>query len=811
MSTGRRLAPVARLVLAGGERPPAGTAPAPAFAVLALASAAAVAQGGSPALPPAAEPAPAAVTAVPAADPPPAAPAPPGTARLPPVQVRGSDRSPTDERRTSTATKIVVGREEIEQFGDSSLGDVIRRLPGVTIGGRPGRGGELRMRGMGSGYTQVLIDGQRVPPGFSIDQLSPEAVERIEVLRAPTAETGTRAVAGTINIVLREPLRQLSDDLRTGFQSERGVVSPGVSWVRNGTLGERGTYNLTLNATAPRQRTDTATRSTTVDGVASPLDEPVGGTTVLDHVGEDTAASSRRSLFFSPRLQWRLGPGEQVGLQPFVVRNTSGGVSEGTLEAVGGTTPAPYAERRGETASDSTVARLGASGAHRVAPTLRAEWRASAGGFAQDSRSAQDQFDDTGALGTTQRSSTRIRDRSWNAFGKLTHRWTPGGSADAQVPSSAEPAGEPHSLVFGWEAEGLRRDETAPTVVNGVAVAGGAGDELAATSQRFALFVQDEWEPAANWSAYLGLRAETIRTRSEATSSAPAVDTTSQVVSPLAQVVWRFAAPRRDQLRLALTQSYRAPTLQNLVASPSLNTLFPAPGPNTAANPDRAGNPGLLPERANGLDLAFERYLDAGGVLSVNLFWRQLRDVIRNVTAFEAVPWASAGRWVSRPRNVGDAVTRGLEFDAKARLSDLLPGAVPVNLRANLSLFDSDVASVPGPDNRIDQQPRLTGNLGADHRWRGTPWTLGGTLAFTPGYRTRLTETQGQQVGDRRVVDAYLLWTRDSALRVRLTLSNLAPLDAETVARIVDGTQTQSVRSVGRSDPVLGLRVEMRL
>jgi iron complex outermembrane receptor protein len=727
------------------------------------------------------------------------------------VQIRGGDQSATDERRRSTATRIVVGRDEIEQFGDATLGDVIRRLPGVTIVGRPGRGGELRMRGLGSGYTQLLIDGQRVPPGFSIDQLSPEAVERIELLRAPTAETGTRAVTGTINIVLREPLRERRDDLRAGFQAERGVVSPGVSWVRNGTLGERGTYNLTLNATAPRQRTDTATRSTAVDGVASPLDEPAGGTTVLDHAGEDSAASSRRSLFFSPRLQWRLGPGEQVGLQPFVVRNTSRGFGDGTLEAIGGTTPKPYALRRGETASDSTVARLGASGAHRLAPTLRAEWRASAGGFAQDSRSAQDQFDDAGALTTAQRSSTSIRDRSWNAFGKLTRSWTPGGTSDGDTAPGAERAGEPHSLVFGWEAEGLRRDETSPTVVNGNAVAGGAGDELAAASQRFALFVQDEWEPAPNWSAYLGLRAETIRTRSEATPSAPAVDTTSQVISPLAQVVWRFAAPRRDQLRLALTQSYRAPTLQNLVASPSLNTLFPAPGPNTAANPDRAGNPGLLPERANGLDLAFERYLDAGGVLSVNLFWRQLRDVIRNVTAFEAVSWATAGRWVSRPRNVGDAVTRGLEFDAKARLSDLFPGAVPVNLRANLSLFDSEVASVPGPDNRIDQQPRLTGNLGADHRWRGTPWTLGGTLAFTPGYRTRLTETQGQQVGDRRVVDAYLLWTRDSALRVRLTLSNLAPLDAESVARIVDGTRTQSVRSLGRGDPVLGLRVEMRL
>jgi iron complex outermembrane receptor protein len=43
---------------------------------------------------------------------------------------------------------------------------------------------------MGGGFTQILIDGQRIPPGFSIEQLSPDQVERIEIYRAPTAETG---------------------------------------------------------------------------------------------------------------------------------------------------------------------------------------------------------------------------------------------------------------------------------------------------------------------------------------------------------------------------------------------------------------------------------------------------------------------------------------------------------------------------------------------------------------------------------------------------------------------------------------------
>ena len=79
------------------------------------------------------------------------------------------------------------------------------------------------MRGMGHGYTQILINGERVPPGFSIDELVPDQVERIEIYRAPTAETGARAIAGTINIVLREALRTHINEIRLQLSDEVGA------------------------------------------------------------------------------------------------------------------------------------------------------------------------------------------------------------------------------------------------------------------------------------------------------------------------------------------------------------------------------------------------------------------------------------------------------------------------------------------------------------------------------------------------------------------------------------------------------------
>ncbi|MFZ2649711.1 MAG: TonB-dependent receptor [Burkholderiaceae bacterium] len=700
------------------------------------------------------------------------------------VEINAARASPTEERRQSTAAKIVIGREEIEQYGDATLGDVLRRLPGVTQGGRPGRGGELRMRGMGSGYTQLLIDGQRAPRGFSIDQLDPEIVERIELFRAPTAETGTRAIAGTINIVLREPLRTLSNDVRAGFGVERGLVSPGASWTRNGALSETATYNLSLGARQGRQRTDTR-----IDSVYT---DPGNAIPALDHTATDSTLGERDGVSLSSQARWRLGAGEFFMLQPFWTHSEGRSTNTGTLAANGGSTPAPYASRSGSGSSINDAPRLTAQLNRRIAEGTRIELRGSAGMFRSTSGSRLQQFGGDGSTALTQDSDTALRDRSALLSGKLLHLLR-----------------DSHSLVGGWEVERVARVESATTLLNGAPQIGEFGDDIRASTQRHALYLQDEWEPAPDWSANAGLRAEQIRTLGER-ETAP-VQNISRVISPIAHLVWRMNAPRRDQVRLSLTQSYRPPPLQSLIAVPRFSTLFPPPGANTASSPDVAGNPALRPERANGVDLAFERYLGGGGILSVNLFYRRIRDLIRNVRTLEDVSWASSPRWVSRPSNLGDATTQGLEFDARFKLTEWRADAPAVNVRANLSLYRSRVDAVPSPDNRIDQQPRLLANLGADHRFTGTAWTLGGSAALTPGYRTQLTELQSQEIGTKRVLDAFLLWQIDPTTRLRLSLSNMAPRDSVSSSTIVEGTQTQATSTTGRTDTSAALRLEMRL
>ena len=113
-------------------------------------------------------------------------------------------------------------------------------------------------------------------------------------------------------------------------------------------------------------------------------------------------------------------------------------------------------------------------------------------------------------------------------------------------------------------------------------------------------------------------------------------------------------------------------------------------------------------------------------------------------------------------------------------------------MRANASFFRSRVKGVPGPDNRVDQQPDYTANLGADHRFAGAPLTIGANLNWTPGYTTRLSDVQAASVGGKLALDAYGLWSFSPTLAVRLSFSNLDPREYGT-GSAVDGLDLQGV------------------
>ena len=714
----------------------------------------------------------------------PAAPEPPA-ARLEKVEITGGRADDLQERRSSTVAKIVIGREEIERFGDSTLGDILKRLPGVTIQGRPGRGGAIRMRGLGSGYTQILLDGERVPPGFSLDTLEPEQIERIEIIRAPTAETGARAIAGTINIVTRGGYARRINDVRLTAGFENGRVQPHASWTRNDSAGPF-IYNYSLSAFRVSRASDSTT--TTTDRRLA--DDVV----TLDQRDVGTLRERREGLHATGRLQWR---GEEAGhaltLVPLLLYTTGSWRRTGVLEQSVGDTPAPYDHATSDGVGDYRLARLNAQWNRRIDDRARVEARAGVGDWHWSGHTLR--LERTGGAPTrTLDDSADNRDRSYTASAKLiaTH------AVD-------------HSLVAGLETEGNRRNDSHATLQDGLPLLVDFGDNVSAAATRYAVYAQDEWNLTPSWGVHAGLRWEGIETRGSAEAGKPESTNRSSVWTPLLHAVWKPDPKGRDQVRISLTRSYRSPPLGDLIARPAINTRYAPPGPNTPTQPDRAGNPTLKPELASGLDVAVERYLPGSGILSVNLFHRQISNFMRSRTTLETVSWATQPRYVARPQNIGDATTQGIELEAKFRVSDLFAAAPRLDVRANASLFRSRVKAVPGPDNRLDQQPDYTVNLGADYRFGGLPLLVGGNVNGTPGYTTRISDVQTARVGRKVVVDAYALWTFNPALQVRVSASNVNPLDYLTGGSFDDAGVRETSTTVAPTSLNLSIRLEMKL
>ncbi len=713
--------------------------------------------------------------------------APKSTTTLDPVEVKSAANA-EDIRSASTASKIVITKQEIARFGDGSVSEVLKRLPGVTTGGRPGRGGDVRMRGMGGGYTQLLINGERMPPGFSLDDLPPDQVERIEIMRSPTAEFGARAVAGTVNIVLKEALKRTQDEVRLGVSGEDGRLFPMVSWTHNDKIGEAVNYTFTLSANRHdiRDVTDTYTHW---------YDLNHNKASILEQHETEVTNYQRDGVMLNGRIQITLAPDETLVLQPFLMTSRGSSTVQGTLDQGAGSafTP-PYA--RYETGGDSRMSsvRGNAQWQKNLGDGGKLEIRGGLTNSVSDSHSLRHEFNTANALSRTLDDQSNTRETGWTMLGKWSQQLE-----------------NDHSIVAGLELDSSKRVQTRTTLQNGSPILQDFGDDMSASVMRTAVYVQDEWNPTKQISAYAGLRWEGIQTESDSTTYQSS--NFSSVVTPLLHATWRPDEKSRNQWRTSLTRSYKAATLQNLVARPSLSPLYPT-GSNVASSPDKAGNPNLAPELARGFEIAYEHYLEKGGLLSANFFYRQINDLIRNVVTLENTSWSADQRWVSRPQNVGNATVRGLELEAKFRLDEVWTDALPVSLRGNVSFFHSEVEGVSGPHNRLEGQPKGTANLGFDYKMRSLPVSMGASVNITPGYDVQLTDApigQKTSVGSKVVTDAFVAWTINPSAVLRFSVNNLFPRDYGNLSSIVSGSQWQDVESNNPSKMRWTVRLELKI
>jgi outer membrane receptor protein involved in Fe transport len=683
------------------------------------------------------------------------------------VEVKGAAAA-YDPRRDDTASKIVVNNEEIVKYGDTNVLDVLKRVPGVTVSSS-GRGGEIRMRGLGNGYTQVLINGERAPQGFDISSLSPDVIERIEVLRAASAEFSTQSIAGTVNIVLKKSVKAAQRELKVGYGHGSATNSPTVNLQLSDKLGKLS-YSFAMNGFQNRFTNEPETIETFVN--------PAGVVTGLRQ--NETPQDARiNAVNLTPRVNYTFENGDTLTSQTFANWANFMQAEMGSVDTLVGPLPAyPRLEQR--MTNHNHVFREELNWVHKFESGGKLDAKLS--GLYVGADNAMYRFGSGNAAASPLRAFIKsdVVVRGLTSTGKYTSGRFEG-----------------HALAFGWDggyqtSDDARRERDA--AAPDVALPG--GDEFYdAKISRLALYGQDEWNVTPAWSVYLGARWEGIRT-STAGNTYNEIKNSTSVLSPVAQTLYKLPGTKGDQVRLAVTRTYKAPNQQQIIPHrfTSVN--------NSQTEPDNIGNPNLKPELALGIDASYEHYWAEGALLSASVSSRRITDYTRNLVSFDGA------RWISAPTNSGNAKTYGVELEAKFPLKAVMETTTNLDLRASLSRNWSTVDSVPGPDNRLDGQTPLSATLGADYKTGAL--TLGGSYVFKNGGFVRVSGNQISYQSVRRDLDLYAVWKFNPKLQLRVATSNLLAQDVISQSSYSTAAGTQTSRTLSPVYRSVRATVEMK-
>jgi outer membrane receptor for ferrienterochelin and colicins len=146
------------------------------------------------------------------------------------VTASGFEQKLTD----APASISIITAEELAKRPYITLLDAVRNLEGVDIGETRDKTGQgtVSMRGMGSDYTLLLINGRRqnnhgdiYPNSFGGNQFNHipplDAIDRIEVIRGPMSTLyGADAMGGVINVITKRELDRWSGSATVGRSLE---------------------------------------------------------------------------------------------------------------------------------------------------------------------------------------------------------------------------------------------------------------------------------------------------------------------------------------------------------------------------------------------------------------------------------------------------------------------------------------------------------------------------------------------------------------------------------------------------------------
>jgi len=179
------------------------------------------------------------------------------------VEITGSNIRRTDVETIQPIATI--SRQDIERSGRSTVAELLQNLPFASAGSfsealgagnsfSPGTAA-ISLRGLGSNTTLVLINGRRVanyPFAQNIDEAFADlnsipisAIERIDILKSgASAIYGSDAIAGVVNVILRNDFRGLEVAGRTGTTQDGGGTEYGATLIGGWGSLARDRFNI---------------------------------------------------------------------------------------------------------------------------------------------------------------------------------------------------------------------------------------------------------------------------------------------------------------------------------------------------------------------------------------------------------------------------------------------------------------------------------------------------------------------------------------------------------------------------------------
>ncbi len=246
--------------------------------------------------------------------------------------VVSASRSETTRRKASNIVNVLTPKI-FETTNASNLAQGLNFQPGVRVENNCQNCGfnQVRINGLDGPYTQILIDSRPIFSAlagvYGLEQIPANMIERVEVVRGGgSALFGANAIAGTINVITKEPVtNSLSVKSTVGLVGGRAAdVNTGV----NGALvSNDGRYGASLYGSV-QQREGWDANGDGFTEVGKLRSHTLGFRSYFK-----TSVQSKLSLEYHNSYEFRRG-GDRLDLQPheaMVAEQTEHNINTGSL------------------------------------------------------------------------------------------------------------------------------------------------------------------------------------------------------------------------------------------------------------------------------------------------------------------------------------------------------------------------------------------------------------------------------------------------------------------------------------------------